>query len=154
MKRVEKRILTTHVGSRIRPKSLLDAHKAGLQSASYQQELKAAVADVVAKQVKAGLPSESALMTPLRRGSSAIVVSPFEAFRIGPDFPRCARVRQPAKPSESRDRRSRAEENAGRSALSRSEATPRHAGADPRPESCPMSPRCRPSVARMSPHVA
>jgi 5-methyltetrahydropteroyltriglutamate--homocysteine methyltransferase len=55
MKRSEKRILTTHVGSLIRPKSLLDAHKAGLQSASYQQELKAAVADVVAKQVKAGI---------------------------------------------------------------------------------------------------
>jgi 5-methyltetrahydropteroyltriglutamate--homocysteine methyltransferase len=55
MKRSEKRILTTHVGSLIRPKSLLDAHKAGLQSASYQQELKSAVADVVAKQVKAGI---------------------------------------------------------------------------------------------------
>ena len=53
MKRSEDRILTTHVGSIVRPKALLDAGKQ--HDAAYQQTLKSAVADVVARQVKAGI---------------------------------------------------------------------------------------------------
>ena len=55
MKRSDKRILTTHVGSLIRPKSLLDAGKDGIHGPAYQQELKRAVTDVVAKQAAAGI---------------------------------------------------------------------------------------------------
>ncbi|MGZ3410889.1 MAG: cobalamin-independent methionine synthase II family protein [Xanthobacteraceae bacterium] len=55
MKRSDKRILTTHVGSLIRPKSLLDAGKDGVHSAAYQQELKRAVTDIVARQSAAGV---------------------------------------------------------------------------------------------------
>jgi 5-methyltetrahydropteroyltriglutamate--homocysteine methyltransferase len=52
MKRSTERILTTHVGSLIRPKALLDAdHKA----ASYGPLLKSQVADIVARQAKAGV---------------------------------------------------------------------------------------------------
>ena len=53
MKRSDQRILTTHVGSIIRPKALLESHKQG--GASYDADLKKAVAEVVAGQVKAGL---------------------------------------------------------------------------------------------------
>jgi 5-methyltetrahydropteroyltriglutamate--homocysteine methyltransferase len=53
MKRSQDRILTTHVGSIVRPKALLDAGKQ--HDAAYQQTLKGAVADVVARQVKAGI---------------------------------------------------------------------------------------------------
>jgi len=55
MKRSEQRILTTHVGSLIRPKTLLDAGKDAAHGPAYQQELKRDVADVVAKQAKAGI---------------------------------------------------------------------------------------------------
>ena len=55
MKRSEHRILTTHVGSLIRPKPLLDAGKDAAHGQAYQQELKHAVTDVVAKQAKAGI---------------------------------------------------------------------------------------------------
>ncbi|MGZ5827287.1 MAG: cobalamin-independent methionine synthase II family protein [Rhizomicrobium sp.] len=55
MKRSDKRILTTHVGSLIRPKSLLDAGKDGVHGAAYQQELKRAVTDIVARQSAAGV---------------------------------------------------------------------------------------------------
>jgi 5-methyltetrahydropteroyltriglutamate--homocysteine methyltransferase len=57
MKRSEHRILTTHVGSLIRPKALLDtardpdpAHRE-----AHERELTHAVADVVARQAKAGI---------------------------------------------------------------------------------------------------
>jgi 5-methyltetrahydropteroyltriglutamate--homocysteine methyltransferase len=53
MKRSEDRILTTHVGSIVRPKALLDAGKQ--HDAGFQQTLKGAVGDVVARQVKAGI---------------------------------------------------------------------------------------------------
>ncbi|MDH4190587.1 MAG: cobalamin-independent methionine synthase II family protein [Betaproteobacteria bacterium] len=53
MKRSDQRILSTHVGSLIRPKALLDSHKAG--GKGYDQDLKKSVADVVARQVKAGI---------------------------------------------------------------------------------------------------
>ncbi len=53
MKRSQDRILTTHVGSIVRPKTLLDAGKQ--HDAAYQQTLKSSVADVVARQVKAGI---------------------------------------------------------------------------------------------------
>jgi 5-methyltetrahydropteroyltriglutamate--homocysteine methyltransferase len=53
MKRSDTRILTTHVGSIIRPKSLLESHKAG--GPGYDQGLKKAVAEVVTQQVKAGI---------------------------------------------------------------------------------------------------
>ncbi|MES1155542.1 MAG: cobalamin-independent methionine synthase II family protein, partial [Pseudorhodoplanes sp.] len=52
MKRSENRILTTHVGSIVRPKQLLDAAKG---TVAYDQELKRDVAEVVAQQVKAGI---------------------------------------------------------------------------------------------------
>jgi len=57
MKRSEHRILTTHVGSLIRPKAVLDgardpdpAHRG-----THEQQLRSAVADVVARQVEAGI---------------------------------------------------------------------------------------------------
>jgi 5-methyltetrahydropteroyltriglutamate--homocysteine methyltransferase len=53
MKRSDTRILTTHVGSLIRPKSLLESHKAG--GPGYDADLKRAVTDVVTQQVKAGI---------------------------------------------------------------------------------------------------
>jgi len=53
MKRSDKRILTTHVGSIIRPKALLESHKRG--GPEYGGDLKQAVADVVAREVKAGI---------------------------------------------------------------------------------------------------
>ena len=53
MKRSEDRILTTHVGSLIRPKSLLDAGKA--ERTHHEQLLTQSVADVVARQAKAGI---------------------------------------------------------------------------------------------------
>src|SRR4051794_9572121 len=52
MKRSEHRILTTHVGSLIRPKALLDAAK---DSDGRAQVLTRAVADVVARQTQAGI---------------------------------------------------------------------------------------------------
>ena len=55
MKRSQDRILTTHVGSLIRPKSLLDAGKDPKHGTAYQQDLKRAVTDVVAKQAAAGI---------------------------------------------------------------------------------------------------
>src|SRR3982751_5359204 len=48
MKRSDKRILTTHVGSLVRPKTLLDAGKQG-------SVLKTAVDEIVSHQVKAGI---------------------------------------------------------------------------------------------------
>jgi len=53
MRRSDTRILSTHVGSIIRPKSLLDSHKKG--GPGYAHDLKASVADVVAREVTAGL---------------------------------------------------------------------------------------------------
>jgi len=57
MKRSEDRILTTHVGSLIRPKALLDAAKDGDPShrPAYEGLLRNAVAEVVAQQAKAGI---------------------------------------------------------------------------------------------------
>ena len=55
MKRSDSRILTTHVGSLIRPKTLLEAGKNPTHGEAYQQELKRAVADVVMRQSEAGL---------------------------------------------------------------------------------------------------
>ncbi|HWM45479.1 MAG TPA: cobalamin-independent methionine synthase II family protein [Xanthobacteraceae bacterium] len=56
MKRSEKRILTTHVGSLVRPKALLEAGKNDPRHGpAYQLELKRAVAEVVAQQAKAGI---------------------------------------------------------------------------------------------------
>jgi 5-methyltetrahydropteroyltriglutamate--homocysteine methyltransferase len=57
MKRSEHRILTTHVGSLVRPKALLDAGKGHdpAQRTAHEQKLKAEVVDVVAHQVKAGI---------------------------------------------------------------------------------------------------
>ncbi len=55
MKRSEKRILTTHVGSIIRPKALLEKGKETAHGPAYQPELKRAVAEVVAKQAAAGI---------------------------------------------------------------------------------------------------
>jgi 5-methyltetrahydropteroyltriglutamate--homocysteine methyltransferase len=54
MKRSEDRILTTHVGSLIRPKPLLDAGKDADRS-RYDRLLTQSVADVVALQAKAGI---------------------------------------------------------------------------------------------------
>ena len=51
MKRSTDRILTTHVGSLIRPKSLLDAGKAADRS-HHEQLLTQAVADIVARQAR------------------------------------------------------------------------------------------------------
>ena len=57
MKRSEHRILTTHVGSLIRPKALLDAARDPdpAHRDVHERELKRAVADVVARQAKAGI---------------------------------------------------------------------------------------------------
>lgn len=57
MKRSEHRILTTHVGSLIRPKALLEALKDTdpAHRETREQELTRAVADVVARQAKAGI---------------------------------------------------------------------------------------------------
>ncbi len=58
MKRSEQRILTTHVGSLIRPQSLLDAAKADKDPASheaYLATLAAGVVDIVQQQAAAGL---------------------------------------------------------------------------------------------------
>jgi 5-methyltetrahydropteroyltriglutamate--homocysteine methyltransferase len=57
MKRSEQRILTTHVGSLIRPKALLDAGKdrEGAHRDAYEQELTRSVADVVSRQAQAGI---------------------------------------------------------------------------------------------------
>ena len=57
MKRSEQRILTTHVGSLIRPKALLDAGKdrVGARRDAYEQELTRSVAEVVSRQAKAGI---------------------------------------------------------------------------------------------------
>ena len=52
MKRSENRILTTHVGSLIRPKALLEADHAARNA---EQDLTQAVADIVAHQAKAGI---------------------------------------------------------------------------------------------------
>ena len=57
MKRSEHRILTTHVGSLIRPKALLDAAKDSdpAHRDAHEQELTRAVADIVTRQAKAGI---------------------------------------------------------------------------------------------------
>jgi 5-methyltetrahydropteroyltriglutamate--homocysteine methyltransferase len=57
MKRSEHRILTTHVGSLIRPKALLEALKDTdpAHREAREQKLTRAVADVVARQAKAGI---------------------------------------------------------------------------------------------------
>ena len=57
MKRSEQRILTTHVGSLIRPGTLLDAAKDRdpAHRDAHERELKGAVADVVSRQAKAGI---------------------------------------------------------------------------------------------------
>jgi 5-methyltetrahydropteroyltriglutamate--homocysteine methyltransferase len=57
MKRSEQRILTTHVGSLIRPRTLLDAAKDRdpAHRGAYERELKGAVADVVSRQARAGI---------------------------------------------------------------------------------------------------
>src|SRR5665213_1125424 len=59
MKRSERRILTTHVGSLIRPKPLLDSAKAASESpakqADYEAALRRAVAEAVQQQAAAGL---------------------------------------------------------------------------------------------------
>jgi 5-methyltetrahydropteroyltriglutamate--homocysteine methyltransferase len=58
MKRSVERILTTHVGSLVRPPELLDLSKkaaAGAERQTYERALTAAVADVVQKQVAAGI---------------------------------------------------------------------------------------------------
>jgi 5-methyltetrahydropteroyltriglutamate--homocysteine methyltransferase len=53
MRRSEHRILTTHVGSLIRPKALLERKDRAAGSA--EQELRQAVADIVARQAAAGI---------------------------------------------------------------------------------------------------
>ena len=53
MKRSDQRILTTHVGSIIRPKALVESHQKG--GPGHEQDLKQAVAEVVSRQVKAGI---------------------------------------------------------------------------------------------------
>jgi 5-methyltetrahydropteroyltriglutamate--homocysteine methyltransferase len=57
MKRSDHRILTTHVGSLIRPKTLLDAARDSdpAHRETHERVLKQAVADVVAHQAKAGI---------------------------------------------------------------------------------------------------
>ncbi len=57
MKRSEHRILTTHVGSLIRPKALLDTAKDGdpVRREAHEIELRRAVADVVSRQAGAGI---------------------------------------------------------------------------------------------------
>ena len=53
MKRSDKRILTTHVGSIVRLRALLESQKAN--SPTYEQELTQAVARVVEQQARAGI---------------------------------------------------------------------------------------------------
>jgi 5-methyltetrahydropteroyltriglutamate--homocysteine methyltransferase len=57
MKRSEQRILTTHVGSLIRPNALLEAARDPdpAHRERHERELKSAVAEVVAQQAKAGI---------------------------------------------------------------------------------------------------
>jgi len=57
MKRSEQRILTTHVGSLIRPKALLDLARDGdpAHRDAHERALTRAVADVVARQAQAGI---------------------------------------------------------------------------------------------------
>jgi 5-methyltetrahydropteroyltriglutamate--homocysteine methyltransferase len=57
MKRSEQRILTTHVGSLIRPKALLEAgeDRDGAHRDAHAQELTRSVAEVVSRQAKAGI---------------------------------------------------------------------------------------------------
>lgn len=55
MKRSDKRILTTHVGSLIRPKHLLEAGRDRAHRPVYQKTLANAVADVVSQQAKTGI---------------------------------------------------------------------------------------------------
>jgi 5-methyltetrahydropteroyltriglutamate--homocysteine methyltransferase len=57
MKRSEHRILTTHVGSLIRPKAVLDGAKDRdpAHRGAHERELRQAVADIVSQQVKAGI---------------------------------------------------------------------------------------------------
>ena len=55
MKRSENRVLTTHVGSLIRPKSLLEAGKDPAHGVNYKKELTRAITEVVEKQAAAGL---------------------------------------------------------------------------------------------------
>jgi 5-methyltetrahydropteroyltriglutamate--homocysteine methyltransferase len=56
MQRSEQRVLTTHVGSLIRPKSLLEAARdSASHRDAYEQTLARAVADVVARQAEAGI---------------------------------------------------------------------------------------------------
>jgi 5-methyltetrahydropteroyltriglutamate--homocysteine methyltransferase len=57
MKRSEQRILTTHVGSLIRPKTVLEGAKDRdpAHRSAHEQELKRAVAEVVSQQAKAGI---------------------------------------------------------------------------------------------------
>ena len=57
MKRSEHRILTTHVGSLIRPRALLEAEKNGdpARRAAHERELRQAVAEVVSQQAQAGI---------------------------------------------------------------------------------------------------
>ena len=52
MKRSDDRILTTHVGSLIRPKALLDSAR---DEAVHERALGSAVADIVARQAQAGI---------------------------------------------------------------------------------------------------
>src|SRR5689334_23799772 len=52
MKRSDDRILTTHVGSLIRPKALLDSAR---DESAHERALPPAVAAVVAQQAKAGI---------------------------------------------------------------------------------------------------
>ena len=55
MKRSEHRILTTHVGSLIRPKALLELAKDPARHEAHAQELTRSVAEIVAQQAKAGI---------------------------------------------------------------------------------------------------
>ncbi|MCC6779297.1 MAG: cobalamin-independent methionine synthase II family protein [Hyphomicrobiales bacterium] len=59
MKRSDRRILTSHVGSLIRPKALLEAGREAAKdparSDAYERELTRAVGEVVAQQTKAGI---------------------------------------------------------------------------------------------------
>src|ERR1700690_2135226 len=59
MKRSENRILTTHVGSIVRPQHLRDLAAAAGESAEnrqrYEQALREAVAEIVGQQAKAGI---------------------------------------------------------------------------------------------------
>ncbi len=55
MKRSEQRILTTHVGSLIRPKALVDAAKDPARRGTNEPELARAVAEVVSRQAAVGI---------------------------------------------------------------------------------------------------